>query len=79
AAKVEPPVVTAAPVKAAPVADAAPAAPPEELDFAGFNDDDFELALDDLDLDLDLSDIAEAEVAPAPAPQPVRQQPAAPV
>lgn len=79
AAKVEPPVVTAAPVKAAPVADAAPAAPAEELDFAGFNDDDFELALDDLDLDLDLSDIAEAEVAPAPAPQPVRQQPAAPV
>ena len=82
AAKVEPPVVAAAPVKAAPIAAAAPAAPADELDFtdfAGFNDDDFELALDDLDLDLDLSEIAEAEVAPAPAPQPVRQQPAAPV
>ncbi|KDR91307.1 hypothetical protein K538_01645, partial [Agrobacterium tumefaciens GW4] len=82
AAKVEPPVVAAAPVKAAPIVAAAPAAPAEELDFtdfAGFNDDDFELALDDLDLDLDLSEIAEAEVAPAPAPQPVRQPPAAPV
>ncbi|MBB4405971.1 MULTISPECIES: SPOR domain-containing protein [Agrobacterium tumefaciens complex] len=82
AAEVEPPVVAAAPVKAAPIVAAAPAAPVEELDFtdfAGFNDDDFELALDDLDLDLDLSEIAEAEVAPAPAPQPVRQQPAAPV
>ncbi|SNB59554.1 MULTISPECIES: SPOR domain-containing protein [unclassified Agrobacterium] len=82
AAKVEPPVVAAAPVKAAPIAAAAPAAPAEELDFtdfAGFNDDDFELALDDLDLDLDLSEIAEAEVAPAPVPQPVRQQPVAPV
>lgn len=78
AAEVEPPVVAAAPVKAAPIVAAAPAAPVEELDFtdfAGFNDDDFELALDDLDLDLDLSEIAEAEVAPAPAPQPVRQQP----
>ncbi|MBP2533811.1 SPOR domain-containing protein [Agrobacterium tumefaciens] len=82
AAEVELPVVAAAPVKAAPIVAAAPAAPVEELDFtdfAGFNDDDFELALDDLDLDLDLSEIAEAEVAPAPAPQPVRQQPAAPV
>lgn len=82
AAEVEPPVVAAAPVKAAPIVAAAPAAPVEELDFtdfAGFNDDDFELALDDLDLDLDLSEIAEAEVAPAPAPQPVRQQPVAPV
>ncbi|MDP9872039.1 MULTISPECIES: SPOR domain-containing protein [Agrobacterium] len=82
AAEVELPVVAAAPVKAAPIVAAAPAAPAEELDFtdfAGFNDDDFELALDDLDLDLDLSEIAEAEVAPAPAPQPVRQQPAAPV
>lgn len=82
AAKVEPPVVAATPVKAAPIAAAAPAAPAEELDFtdfAGFNDDDFELALDDLDLDLDLSEIAEAEVAPAPVPQPVRQPPAAPV
>ncbi|WP_223568642.1 SPOR domain-containing protein [Agrobacterium tumefaciens] len=82
AAEVEPPVVAAAPAKAAPIVAAAPAAPVEELDFtdfAGFNDDDFELALDDLDLDLDLSEIAEAEVAPAPAPQPVRQQPAAPV
>ncbi len=82
AAEVEPPVVAAAPVKAAPIVAAAPAAPVEELDFtdfAGFNDDDFELALDDLDLDLDLSEIAEAEVAPAPVPQPVRQQPVAPV
>ncbi|NSZ57733.1 SPOR domain-containing protein [Agrobacterium tumefaciens] len=82
AAEVELPVVAAAPVKAAPIVAAAPAAPVEELDFtdfAGFNDDDFELALDDLDLDLDLSEIVEAEVAPAPAPQPVRQQPAAPV
>lgn len=82
AAKVEPPVVAAAPVKAAQIVAAAPVAPAEELDFtdfAGFNDDDFELALDDLDLDLDLSEIAEAEVAPAPAPQPVRQPPAAPV
>ncbi|MEW9523559.1 SPOR domain-containing protein [Agrobacterium radiobacter] len=82
AAEVELPVVAAAPVKAAPIVAAAPAAPAEELDFtdfAGFNDDDFELALDDLDLDLDLSEIAEAEVAPAPAPQPVRQQQAAPV
>ncbi|MCW8055700.1 SPOR domain-containing protein [Agrobacterium tumefaciens] len=82
AAEVELPVVAAAPAKAAPIVAAAPAAPVEELDFtdfAGFNDDDFELALDDLDLDLDLSEIAEAEVAPAPAPQPVRQQPAAPV
>lgn len=82
AAKVVPPMVAATPVTAAPVAAAAPAAPAEELDFtdfAGFNDDDFELALDDLDLDLDLSEIAEAEVVPAPAPQPVRQQPAAPV
>ncbi|MDP9787623.1 SPOR domain-containing protein [Agrobacterium tumefaciens] len=82
AAEVEPPVVAAAPAKAAPIVAAAPAAPVEELDFtdfAGFNDDDFELALDDLDLDLDLSEIAEAEVAPAPAPQPVRQQPVAPV
>jgi hypothetical protein len=82
AAEVELPVVAAAPVKAAPIVAAAPAAPVEELDFtdfAGFNDDDFELALDDLDLDLDLSEIAEAEVAPAPAPQPVRQQQAAPV
>lgn len=82
AAEVEPPVVAATPVKAAPIVAAAPAAPVEELDFtdfAGFNDDDFELALDDLDLDLDLSEIAEAEVAPAPAPQPVRQQPVAPV
>ncbi|MDH0613404.1 MULTISPECIES: SPOR domain-containing protein [unclassified Agrobacterium] len=80
AAKVEPPVVAAASVKAQPIAAAAPAAPAEELDFtdfAGFNDDDFELALDDLDLDLDLSEIAEAEVVPAP--QPVRPQPAAPV
>ncbi|MGN7826305.1 SPOR domain-containing protein [Agrobacterium radiobacter] len=82
AAEVEPPVVAAAPAKAAPIVAAAPAAPVEELDFtdfAGFNDDDFELALDDLDLDLDLSEIAEAEVAPAPVPQPVRQQPVAPV
>lgn len=82
AAKVEPPVVAAAPAKAAPVVAAAPASPVEEpdfTDFAGFNDDDFELALDDLDLDLDLSEIVEAEVAPAPAPQPVRPQPAAPV
>ncbi|CUX43712.1 MULTISPECIES: SPOR domain-containing protein [Agrobacterium] len=80
AVKVEPPVVAAAPAKSAPVAAAAPASPIEEpdfTDFAGFNDDDFELALDDLDLDLDLSEIAEAEVAPAP--QPVRPQPAAPV
>ncbi|UXT97191.1 SPOR domain-containing protein [Agrobacterium tumefaciens] len=82
AAEVELPVVAAAPAKAAPIVAAAPAAPVEELDFtdfAGFNDDDFELALDDLDLDLDLSEIAEAEVAPAPVPQPVRQQPVAPV
>ncbi|XOK12934.1 SPOR domain-containing protein [Agrobacterium tumefaciens] len=82
AAEVELPVVAAAPAKAAPIVAAAPAAPAEELDFtdfAGFNDDDFELALDDLDLDLDLSEIAEAEVAPAPVPQPVRQQPVAPV
>lgn len=53
AAKVEPPAVAAAPAKAAPVAAAAPASPIEEpdfTDFAGFNDDDFELALDDLDL-----------------------------
>ncbi|WP_418137164.1 SPOR domain-containing protein [Agrobacterium sp. El2ro-1b] len=80
AAKVEPPVFTAAPAKAVTVAAAAPASPIEEpdfADFAGFNDDDFELALDDLDLDLDLSEIAEAEVAPAP--QPVRPQPAAPI
>lgn len=83
AAKVEPSVVAAsAPAKAAPVVAAAPALPvdePDFTDFAGFNDDDFELALDDLDLDLDLSEIAEAEVAPAPAPQPLRPQPAAPV
>ncbi|MBO9654556.1 MAG: SPOR domain-containing protein [Agrobacterium tumefaciens] len=81
AAKVEPPVVAAAtPVKAAPVvAASSPAEEPDFADFAGFNDDDFELALDDLDLDLDLSEIAEAEVAPAPAPQPVRPQQAAPV
>ncbi|QNP80882.1 SPOR domain-containing protein [Agrobacterium tumefaciens] len=82
AAEVELPVVAAAPAKAAPIVAAAPAAPVEELDFtdfADFNDDDFELALDDLDLDLDLSEIAEAEVAPAPVPQPVRQQPVAPV
>ncbi len=88
AAKAEPAVVAAAaPVAAAvvkptPVAFTAPSSPapePDFTDFAGFNDDDFELALDDLDLDLDLSEIAEAEVAPAPAPQPVRQEPAAPV
>ncbi|MBO0132187.1 SPOR domain-containing protein [Agrobacterium burrii] len=92
AARIEPPVAVATPVvatpvaassvRATPVAPAVSAAPVQELDFAdfaGFNDDDFELALDDLDLDLDLSEIAEAEVAPAPAPQPVRQQPVAPV
>jgi len=78
-AKPEPAVVAAPPVKAAAVAAAEPAVSADDFDFAGFNDDDFELALDDLDLDLDLSDIAEAEVAPAPAPQPVREQPAAPV
>ncbi|NSX90826.1 SPOR domain-containing protein [Agrobacterium tumefaciens] len=74
--------VAAAAVKPTPVASTAPSSPapePDFTDFAGFNDDDFELALDDLDLDLDLSEIAEAEVAPAPAPQPVRQEPAAPV
>lgn len=92
AAKIEPPVVAATPVAAMPVAAAparvtpvapavsqAPLQEPDFTDFAGFNDDDFELALDDLDLDLDLSEIAEAEVAHAPAPQPVRQQPVAPV
>ncbi|KJF70489.1 SPOR domain-containing protein [Agrobacterium arsenijevicii] len=83
AARVEPPLVAAAPiaatpVKAAPVVTAPPAQEPDFGDFAGFNDDDFELALDDLDLDLDLSEIAAAEVTPAPVPQPVRQQPAAP-
>ncbi|MCZ7465951.1 SPOR domain-containing protein [Rhizobium rhizogenes] len=92
AAKIEPPVVAATPVAATPVAavpervtpvapavSQAPLQEPDFTDFAGFNDDDFELALDDLDLDLDLSEIAEAEVAPSPAPQPVRQQPVAPV
>ncbi|MES5044333.1 SPOR domain-containing protein [Rhizobium nepotum] len=85
AARVEPPVVAttpvaAAPVKAAPVVTPPPAEEPDFTDFAGFNDDDFELALDDLDLDLDLSEIAAVEVTPAPAfaPQPVRQQPVAP-
>ncbi|CUX19870.1 SPOR domain-containing protein [Rhizobium oryzihabitans] len=78
AARVEPQ-VAATPVRTTPVAPAVPAQEPDFSDFAGFNDDDFELALDDLDLDLDLSEIAEAEVAPAPAPQPVRQQPVAPV
>lgn len=76
AARMEPPVAAAVPA-------AAPASTVQDLDFSdfeGFNDDDFQLALDDLDLDLDLSDIAEAEVAPAPEPvrpQPVREQPAA--
>ncbi|MFK3779092.1 SPOR domain-containing protein [Agrobacterium sp. NPDC089420] len=85
AAKAEPAVaapVAATPVKAAPAASVSPSSPapePDFGDFASFNDDDFELALDDLDLDLDLSDIAEAEVAPVAAPQPVRQQPVAAV
>lgn len=84
AARVEPPLVAtapvaAAPVKAAPTVTAPPVQEPDFGDFAGFNDDDFELALDDLDLDLDLSEIAAAEVAPAPVPQPVRQQPVVPV
>jgi len=78
AARVEPQ-VAATPVRTTPVAPASPVQEPDFSDFAGFNDDDFELALDELDLDLDLSEIAEAEVAPAPAPQPVRQQPVAPV
>lgn len=81
AVKVEPS-VAATPVRTMPVAPSVSTAPvqePDFTDFAGFNDDDFELALDDLDLDLDLSEIAEAEVAPAPVPQPVRQQPVAPV
>jgi hypothetical protein len=78
AARVEPPLVAATPVKVAPVVTAPPVQEPDFADFAGFNDDDFELALDDLDLDLDLSEIAAVEVTPAPAPQPVRQQPVAP-
>ncbi len=66
----------------APVAAAQPSAAKEEPDFGdfdAFNDDDFELALDDIDFDIDLSEIANIEVAAAPAAAPVVAPQPAPV
>jgi hypothetical protein len=83
-ARMEPVVAVAPPVVAAPVAARAEPAfepkvtksEPDLGDFAGFQDDDFELALDDIDFDIDLSEIANIDVASAPAP--VAQAPIAP-
>ncbi|NWJ26342.1 SPOR domain-containing protein [Rhizobium sp. RM] len=69
--------VAAAPVRREPVVEAVapkPVEAPVMADFDGFNDDDFELALDDLDLDLDLSEIASIDVVSEP--QPVAAAPA---
>ncbi|MBB3947715.1 hypothetical protein GGQ73_003686 [Rhizobium skierniewicense] len=68
---VVPPAVTQPPALARvepPVVQTIAKSEPDLNDFDTFNDDDFELALDDIDFDIDLSEIANIDVAVAPEP-----------
>lgn len=58
--------VVSAPVREEPVMAEVPVGDAPAAELEGFNDDDFQLALDDLDLDLDLSEISSIDVVSEP-------------